>query len=316
MRALVPFRFRRAALLAATFILALPPGVRPQADETSRSWNQPVEPYRILGNLYYVGASDVTAFLITGPKGHILLDSGFAETVPQITRNIAKLGFRVRDVRILLSSHAHFDHAGGLARLKKLTGARFYASEEDAAELARGGKGDYALGDSMPYEPVQADQIVRDGDRVTLGTSSLIARITPGHTKGCTTWTMVADEGGRKYDVVFTCSTTVLPNVSLTKNAAYPQIADDFARTFRTLKSLPCDVFLGNHGSFFDMTDKAARLARGERPNPFIDPAGYRAYIERMEKAYLERLEGEKKALTPAPSPAPPSPSPGEGAGE
>lgn len=294
----------RAALLASAMALTLPLLIGSQPDETSRSWNQPVEPFRILGNIYYVGASDVTAFLITSPKGHVVLDSGFAETVPQITRNIKKLGFDVDDVQILVNSHAHDDHGGGMALLKKATRAEFYASEEDAALFARGGKGDYALGDRMPFTPVKADRIVHDHTQVAVGGNvMLIARLTPGHTKGCTTWTAVADEGGRKYDVVFPCSTTVLPDVSLTKNAAYPKIADDFTQSFRILKSLPCDVFLANHGSFFNLKEKMARLAKGERPNPFIDPAGYRAYVERMEKAFLERLEKEKAGEKAAPAP-------------
>jgi metallo-beta-lactamase class B len=306
----------RAAALASALAFALPFLVRAQVDETSRSWNQPVEPFRIIGNVYYVGASDVTAYLITGSKGHIIIDSGFVETVPQIIRNIEKLGFELDDVIFLLSSHAHGDHGGGMALLKKRARAEFYASEEDAALFARGGKGDYALGDRMPYAPVQADRIVRDYTRVVYGDIVLVARLTPGHTKGCTTWTMVAEEGGRKYDVVFPCSTTVLPGVTLLKNDAYPKIADDFAQSFRILKSLPCDVFLANHGSFFNLTEKAARLAKGERPNPFVDPAGYRAYLDRMEKAYLERLEKEKAAALPPRPPLPPAPCPSPGEGE
>ncbi len=288
-----------AAVLAAALVLVLPALARPQADERSRSWNRPVKPFRILGNLYYVGASDVTAFLITTPKGHILLDSGFAETVPQIARNVKKLGFDLRDVVFLLNSHAHIDHAGGLAQLKKKSPqARLVASEEDAALLARGGKGDFRFGDDLPYEAVQADRILRDGEQVTVGNVSLTARLTPGHTKGCTTWTMVVVDGGRRYDVVFVCSTTVNPGTALVGNPKYPRIAEDYQRTFQTLKSLSADVFLAPHGSFFDLTDKAKRLAAGERPNPFIDPRGYRAFLERTEKAFREQWEREKGAAT------------------
>jgi metallo-beta-lactamase class B len=161
-----------------------------QADETSRSWNQPVNPYRVIGNIYYVGAAEVTSFLIVTPAGHILLDSGFAETVPQIKQNIAQLGFRLQDVKILLNSHAHFDHAGGLAELKKLTGAKLMASEADAALLAKGGKGDFHFGDRLSYAPVITDRMLQDGDRVELGGVTMTAHLTPGHTKGCTTWTM------------------------------------------------------------------------------------------------------------------------------
>lgn len=299
MRTAPTIRPRGAAMLAAALLLVLPALARPQADERSRSWNQPVKPFRILGNLYYVGANDVTAFLIATPEGHILIDSGFAETVPQIVRNVRKLGFDPREVVFLLNSHAHIDHAGGLAQLKKKTGAKLVASEEDAALLARGGKGDYLFGDKLTFEPVQADRIIRDGEQVTVGKATLTARLTPGHTKGCTTWTMVADDGGRKYDVVFVCSTTVNPGTALVGNTNYPRIADDYERTFQILKSLPADVFLAPHGSFFDLTGKSKRLAAGERPNPFIDSRGYRAFLERTEKAFREEWEKEKGAATP-----------------
>ncbi|HYX26325.1 MAG TPA: subclass B3 metallo-beta-lactamase, partial [Thermoanaerobaculia bacterium] len=265
----------------------------------SRSWNQPVEPYRIVGNLYYVGATDITSFLIATPEGLILIDGGFAETVPIIRESVKKLGFKMEDVKILLNSHAHFDHAGGLAELKKITGAKLAASAADAALLAQGGRGDHLFGDKFPYEGVTADRILGDGDQVTLGNTTLIAHLTPGHTKGCTTWTMKAVEGGKSHDVVFVCSTTVLPDVSLTNNPHYPNVAADFEQTFRTLRSLPCDVFLASHASFYNGLEKAERLQRlrnGAEKNPFLDAAGYKAYLDRSEKAFRERLAAEKKA--------------------
>lgn len=260
----------------------------------SGSMNQPVEPYRIVGNLYYVGASDVTSFLVATPAGLILIDGGFAETVPMIRKNVETLGFKMEDVKILLNSHAHFDHAGGLAAIKKQTGAKFAASREDAALLAAGGRGDHLFGDKYPYEPVTADRILKDGDRVELGGSTLTAHLTPGHTKGCTTWTMKVAEGGKSYDAIFVCSTSVLPDVSLTNNAKYPNVAADFEQTFRTLRGLPCDVFLASHASFYDGLKKAERLRKGADPSPFIDPAGYKAYLDRSEKAFRERLAAEK----------------------
>jgi metallo-beta-lactamase class B len=274
-----------------------------QADPTSRSWNQPVEPYRVVGNLYYVGANDITSFLIATPDGLILIDGGYAETVPIIRESIKKLGFKIENVKILLNSHAHFDHAGGLAELKKLTGAKLAASAADAELLARGGRGDHLFGDKYPYESVAADRILSDGDHVTLGGTTLTAHLTPGHTKGCTTWTMKAVEGGKSHDVVFVCSTTVLPGVSLTNNPKYPNVAADFENTFRTLRSLPCDVFLASHASFYDGLDKAERLQRlqkGAEKNPFIDPEGYKAYLDRSEKAFRERLAAETKKDKPA----------------
>jgi metallo-beta-lactamase class B len=276
---------------------------RAQNDPMSRSMNQPAEPYRILGNLYYVGASDVTSFLIATPAGHILLDGGFEETVPIIQENVKKLGFKLEDVKILLHSHAHLDHAGGLAGLKKLTGAKLYASEPEAPLLARGGKGDFRFGDELTFPPVQADSTYKDGDKVTLGGVTLTAHLTPGHTMGNTSWAMKVKEGGKSYDVVFVGSTTINPGVVLTNNPKYPNIAEDYAKTFRVLKSLPCDVFLASHASFYGGLEKAERLKKGETPNPFIDPKAYREHIERREKMYLDQLAQERGAGTPRPAP-------------
>lgn len=257
--------------------------------------NQPVEPYRILGNLYYVGASDVTSFLVATPAGLILIDGGFAETVPMIRKNVETLGFKMKDVKILLNSHAHVDHAGGLAAIKKQTGAKLAVSQADAVLLANGGRGDHLFGDRYSYESVTADRILKDGDQVGLGGATLTAHLTPGHTKGCTTWTMKVAEGGKSYDVVFVCSTTVLAGVSLTNNVKYPNVASDFEQTFRTLRGLPCDIFLGAHASFYDGVKKAESLRQGAKPNPFIDPAGYKAYVDRSEKEFRERLGATAK---------------------
>lgn len=264
-----------------------------QATEEARKWNQPIEPYRVIGNVYYVGASEVTSFLIVTPAGHILLDGGFSETAPLIRRNVERLGFRLEDIKILLNSQAHYDHAGGLAQLKRETGAQLAASEADAALLAAGGRGDFYFGDQLVYEPVKADRILRDGDRVTLGGVTMTAHLTPGHTKGCTTWTMRAREGRRSYDVVFVGSTTI-PGYKLVSNPNYPDIAEDYARSFRVLKRLPCDVFLASHGNFYSMLEKAEMLAHGKRPNPFIDRRGYWTFLAETEKAFREQLRREK----------------------
>lgn len=284
-------------LLPLLLALALiGPPVLAQGDPTSRSWNQPVEPFRIAGNLYYVGASDVTAFLFTTPKGHILIDGGFVETAPLIRASVAKLGFRLEDVKILLSSHAHVDHAGGLAALKEWSGAKFYASEKDAALHARGGRGDFLFGDRMTYPAVQADRLVRDREKVTLGGTTLTAHLTPGHTEGCTTWTAEVQEGGKKLSAVFVCSTTVNPGVVLLGNPKYPSIAADYARSFETLRKLPCDFFFAPHGSFFDLTEKAGKLRQGARPNPFLDAAGWRRFLDRTEERFRKQLAEEKTA--------------------
>ncbi len=283
----------------------LPTLAAAQADETSRSWNQPVEPFRIAGNLYYIGASDITSFLITTPEGHILIDGGFEETVPLIRDSVKKLGFRLQDVKILLNNHAHYDHAGGLAALKALTGAKLVASEGDAPSLAAGGRGDFAFGDKYLFPVVRAERTIRDGDTVALGGVTLTAHLTPGHTKGCTTWTMKVKDGERALEVVFAGSVSVLPDVTLAVNPKYPGIAADYARTFQVLKALPCDVFLSSHGSFFKLTEKAERLRQGATPNPFIDPQGYREYLERMEASYQKRLAVERKAASAPPAEKP-----------
>lgn len=287
-------RYLAVALLGLSTLL--PTQLHAQADPTSRSWNQPVAPYRIAGNVYYVGASDVTSFLITTPEGHILLDGGFVETAPIIEANIRTLGFKVEDVKVLLSGHAHFDHAGGLAELKRATGAKFAAMAEDAPVLARGGKDDFRFGDKMTFPPIQADRILHDGDQVTLGGTTLTAHLTPGHTMGNTTWTMKAKDGDKTYDVVFAGSTSVLSGDVLTNSPRYPKMAADYAKTFKVLKALPCDVFLSSHASFYDGLKKAEKLRQGTKENPFVDPQGYRDWVARGEKAYLDQLRKEREA--------------------
>lgn len=274
--------------------LLFPSRIYGQADETSRSWNKPVKPFRIIGNVYYVGASDISSFLIVTPKGHILLDSGFVETVPQIQQNVAQLGFRLEDVKVLINGHAHYDHAGGLALLKRLTGATLMASDADAKLLAAGGKGDPNFGDRFTYEPITADRILNDGDKVELGGVTMVARMTPGHTKGNTTWTMTVKEGGKQYNVVVAGSTSA-PGYKLVDNPNYPGIVTDYQRTFQVLKSLRCDVFLAPHGNFFDLIEKSKLLEQGKKQNPFIDPQGYKRYIEDTEKAFQKELERQRK---------------------
>lgn len=291
-RTLLAFAIRLFILsgLCLLFSFAVSTRTLGQADEESRSWNQPVKPYRVIGNIYYVGATGVTSFLIVTPKGHILLDSGFFETVPQIKQNVAQLGFRFEDIKILINSHAHYDHAGGLALLKQLTGAKLMTTEADSLLLAAGGKGDFGFGDRFPYEPVTTDRILRDGDKVELGGVTMIAHLTPGHTRGCTTWTMKVKEGRRYYDVVFVGSASV-PGYKLVGNTEYPGIVADYERTFRFLKRLKCDVFLASHGWFYSMLDKAQLLEERVGPNPFIDRSGYRNYLKQSEEAFRKELQ-------------------------
>ena len=273
-----------------------------QLNETDRSWNQPVEPFRIAGNVYYVGANEITSYLITTPKGHILLDSGFKETVPQIRVNVAKLGFKLEDIKYLINSQAHYDHAAGLADLKRLTSARLLASVEDAKLLARGGKDDPNFGDRFLFEPVKADKTFSDGWVLKLGGTVMTANITAGHTKGCTTWTMTVGDRDKPLNVIFVCSTTA-PGYTLVNNPKYPDIASDFERTFQRLRSLRVDVFLSAHASQFEMMKKIELRKKQTDTDPFIDPEGYKRYVEETEKAFRDRLAEQSKPQTCATGP-------------
>lgn len=217
-------------------------------------WNQPVEPVKLAENLYYVGASDVSSFLFTSDQGHVLLDSGFRETVPLIKASVEKLGFRMKDIKYLILTQAHYDHAAGIAELKRITGAKLLLSAEDAKTAGRGGKGDFAFQDRFLFEPVTADRIVKNGEKLDLGkTIHLQAYITPGHTKGCTTWS--AKVGNQTAVVV--CGFTA-PGYRLKGNPNYANIVEDFERTFDTVEKLPCDIFLAAHASQFHLEEKRA----------------------------------------------------------
>ncbi len=258
-------------------------------------WSKPFPPHRVVGNVYYVGTEGLAAYLITTPQGDILINSALESSVPLIRASVEKLGFRFQDVKILLISHAHWDHCAGSARVKELTGAQYMVMDADVPVIESGGRSDFHYGHSPDslYKPVKVDRVLHDGDQVTLGGTVLVAHLTPGHTKGCTTWTMKADEGGRTYNVVIVGSPNVNSGYKLVKNAAYPGIAADFERTFRVLKSLDCDVFLGAHGSYYGMDEKYARIKSGG--NPWVDPEGYRKYVAEREHAFraeLARQEG------------------------
>jgi metallo-beta-lactamase class B len=271
-----------------------------------RAWAEPREPFHVVGDIYSIGSAEVTSFLITSPKGHVLIDGGFAETAPQIIRNIDKLGFKLEDVKVLLSSHAHFDHAGGLAELKRRTGAQIVASRADGEALARGGKGDPQFGDSSPFAPVYADRIVQEGGVVRVGPIELVAHVTPGHTQGCTTWTTVQREADRPVHVLFVCSVSVPDEYHLLGNPKYPRAVDDYERSFRMLRAFPCDVLLGPHASFFQQDERRSRIADGA-PNPFVDPAACSTYLDRSEQAFRVHLEKERAAAASGAAAAPAS---------
>jgi metallo-beta-lactamase class B len=263
------------------------------------TWNRDFPPYRVIDNIYYVGSNEIAQFLITTPQGHILVDGGFETSVPRLREEVTALGFRFEDVRFLLTSHAHIDHAQGDALIRRLTGAKVVASARDGEVLAAGGKGEAVYDGVYSWAPCPVDRVVADGDQVSLGETTLTAHLTPGHTRGAVTWTMqVAAPGAkpsdRRLDVVFFPSANINPGVRLVGNPRYPEIAADFTRSFATWKALPCDVFLGVHGGFYDMTQKRARQLAGAAGNPFVDPEGYRRFLVAAEQRFREQLASER----------------------
>lgn len=245
--------------------------------------------HRVAGNTYYVGSKELASYLITTPEGHFLINSSFEETVPLIRGAVESLGFKMTDVKFLLASHAHNDHVAGHAKMRELTGAKVLVMAGDDGVIAAGGAGQYLYTDHRwPECPV--DRVLKDGEEVTLGGTTLIARRTPGHTRGCTTWTWQEAVDGKKLDVVVIGSPNVNPGYVLVGNTEYPQIADDYQQTFAVLKKLPCDVFLGAHGNYYDLLAKYERLEKKEPGNPFIDPAGYQAYVALKEATFRKKL--------------------------
>jgi metallo-beta-lactamase class B len=263
---------------------------------------EPFPAHRVIGNVYYVGSKDLASYLITTPKGHLLINSGFEQTVPLIRAGVESLGFKMGDIKILLASHAHSDHVAGHAPARELTGASVYVMRGDHDVIASGGEGQYLYTTSR-WKPCPVDRVLEDGDTVELGGVTLVAHRTPGHTRGCTTWTWRVSDGGKTYNVVVIGSPNVNPGYKLVDNADYPEIADDFARTFRVLKALPCDVFLGAHGGYYDMLAKHERLKDAHGTNPFVDPEGYRNYVDLKQKAFEATLAEQKKAKADGPRP-------------
>ena len=275
-------------------LCALASGVAVEA-ALNPAWTRPFPPFRISGNLYYVGSQDLASYLIATPQGLILINSSLQSSVPTIRRSVETLGFHFSDIKILLISHAHYDHCAGSALVKRLTGAKYFVMDADVPVVESGGKADFQYGaeKEMLYPPTQVDRVLHDGDTVSLGGTVLAAHLTAGHTKGTTTWTMDETEGGRKLHAVIVGSPNVNPGYRLVGNKAYPQIAADYRRGFEVLKSLPCDIFLGAHGGYFGLKGKYVRWKRGDR-DAFIDPAGYKAYIADRERAFEAELSRQR----------------------
>ena len=263
----------------------------PHAPYAEADWTQSIEPFRIAGNIYYVGAKDLTAYLIVTPKGYILLDVGVNENAAMVEANVRKLGFDPRQIKIILNSHAHLDHAGGIAAMKQFTHAQFIASARDKPVLESGGRADFHFGPKPQFPAVKVDRVIEDGGKVNLGGVTMTAHLTPGHTKGCTSWTMPVEVDGQTKQTLFICSVSILSGYRLTGDPSYPEMGADYAHTYAVLHSLPCEVFLGSHGIFYGMAAKRqAMLEHPRAPNPFVDPAGCKAFIDRNEAAFKAKM--------------------------
>ena len=276
------------------FLLAFAGSLFAQANP---EWTEPFPAFRVAGNLYYVGSKGLASYLITTPNGNILINSDLEANVPMISASIERLGFHFADTKILLISHAHWDHDAGSAMILQMTGAKYMVMDADVSVVESGGKTDFQYGNtaSSPYRPAKVDRVLHDGDEVMLGDTVLVAHLTPGHTKGCTTWTMKVTDGGKTYNVVIVGSPNVNPGYKLVSNSAYPQIAEDYERMWRVLKSLPCDIFLGAHGGYFGLEEKYP-LRRDGGANPFVDPDGYKRFIAQKEEEFRAELARQKTA--------------------
>ncbi len=287
---------RSISILATLFILTLATAgsVFAQADP---EWTEPFPPFRIADNLYYVGSKGLASYLITTPQGNILINSDMEANVPLLKTSIEKIGFQFDGTKILLISHAHWDHDAGSAMIIRMTGAKYMVMDADVPVVESGGKKDFQYG-NIPanlYPTAKVDRVLHDGDEVKLGGAVLVAHLTPGHTKGCTTWTMKVTEGGKSYDVVIVGSPNVNPGYKLVNNRNYPQIAADYERMWNVLKSLPCDIFLGAHGAYFGLAEKYPLLKDGGA-NPFIDPSGYKKFVTDKEQEFRTELTKQKLA--------------------
>jgi len=282
-------------VLATVVMLLVAVITQRSALSQTNDWLEPFPPFRIAGNLYYIGSRGLASYLVTTPEGHILINSNLEKSVPMVRASIEKLGFKYSDVKILLISHAHWDHNAGSALIKKETGAKYMVMAEDVSAVESGGKTDFNYGsDKGTYYPAtKVDRTLRDKEEVKLGGTVLVAHLTAGHTKGCTTWTMKVGDGAKALDAVIVCSPNVNPGYKLVNNTAYPGIADDYVRMFKTLASLPCDLFLGAHGSYYGLEAKYGRMQKGDA-SAFVDPAGYTTFIAAKTAEFQAELKKQR----------------------
>lgn len=267
----------------------------PVLAQNDPNWTRPFPPFRIIGNIYWVGSYDLATYLITTPQGNILINTGVGDTAKQIKASVEQLGFKLADTKILTATHGHFDHVAGMAELKRMTGAKLMVSAEDKELLESGGKADFRFGDTpgAQFEPVKVDSTFKDSDTIALGGTVLTAHHHPGHTKGATSFTLNVQESGKTYRVVIANMGSINPGVTVGGMAKYPGITEDYARTFKAQKDMQIDIWLASHASQFKLHDK---YTPGDAFNPdrFVDPQGFKASVEQLEKTYREQLARER----------------------
>jgi metallo-beta-lactamase class B len=283
--------------MLARLLLLLLASVTPLTAAINPEWTTNHAPFRIAGNLYYVGSNDLAAYLVTTPQGNILINSNLATSPAQIRHNIEVLGFRFADTKILLNGQSHYDHIAGMAEIQRLTHAKVEVMDGDVPDTESGGRTDFFFHNDPTafFNPVKVDHVLHDGEQVTLGGTILTAHLTPGHTKGCTTWTMQVSESGHTYNVVIVGGASANTGNNFIDDPRYPNEAKDFVTAFKVFRSLPCDIFLGAHGAYFNLKEKYPLIKSGS-PNPFIDHAGYVAYIDDREKVYQAELARQTAA--------------------
>ena len=261
-------------------------------------WEEPTEPVHIVGPLYFVGTRGLGVFLFATPEGHILMNTGMPSSGPMIVESIKALGLKLEDIKIMINGHAHIDHAGAFAYLKQqIPGAQLAVMREDVPAMESGDKGDFKYGDDFVYPPVKADRILRDGDTVRLGDVALTAYLTPGHTRGATTWVTSIVDSGKSYVVAFPDGAGFNPGYRLTKDPSYPGIAGDYRRTHHFLEMLKPDIWLAQHNEYYDLDGKQRR-AETEGVSAWIDPEGYRRFVAGKKRAF--EAEVDKELAAPA----------------
>jgi metallo-beta-lactamase class B len=255
-----------------------------------KEWKMPYQPFRIAGNLYYVGTYDLACYLITTPAGNILINTGLAESVGAIKSNIESLGFKFSDTKILLATHAHFDHVAGMADIKEMTGARMMINEKDAQALADGGNSDFIFGGKgSTFKPVKADRLLTNNDTVRLGNMEIVILNHPGHTQGANSFLLEVRDEHKTYRVLIANMPTMQDQTNLAGMDGYPDIAKDYAYTFDSLKKLKFDIWLSSHAAQFQLHQKH-KTGDAYRPGAFIDQPGYDETLANLEKLYLRRL--------------------------